>query len=642
MLEARLATGWRSRAIAFAVLLLLVGAAYGNSIQNGFVYDDVALIQKNTAIRSVEAFPNLFLQDYWASLSEGGEKGKVLTGRLYRPFTLLTYGINYSWGGLDPVGYHLANLLLHFVVCWLVFLLGTQLLKLSFEAALIAGGLFAVHPLLTESVAGVVGRAEILMALGTLAALGCAAKGRTWTALLAFCMGLFAKEQAVMFPAVLLLYDLYFPLELRTQEASFLERIARRYGPYVVVLLAYLAMRVAVIGASKPPVNFIVNPLIVEPWFTQLLTLLKVWGMYLWLFIWPASLSADYSYHSIPVTRTLLDPWVWLSLLAWGSLGITAVAGKARLVGPRLAFCAGFVLLTFLPTSNIFVFVPLMAERFFYLPTAGICWLVAVTWDDAMVGARASARSESPGSQGFCKARGFALSRILGIAVLFSVGSALLFQTNKRIRDWRDDETLFLSVLEVFPQNAKAYANLGHAWTQGGRLKAALDAYQTALRIYPEYTSRDVAFATNYGTLLLRLGNTERALEVFQQAQAMWPRWSRTHYNLGLTYARRRNWQKAEQSLRQALTFNDQSPDTYNALSRLFIETGRYGEALVMAENALQHDPELIWALFNRAWALEQLGRFREAARGYEEVLRRDPGLSEVRRRLERLRKRKR
>ena len=128
----------------FAVAALV----YSNSLSCGFCFDDHSAILENGDLRPGSPWSNLLRNDFWGTPMhvEGSHKS-------YRPLTVATFRLNYLLHGLEPMGYHLANVLLHGTVCFLY----VQLCALVFgrEAvwpSLMAGLLFAVHPIHTEAV----------------------------------------------------------------------------------------------------------------------------------------------------------------------------------------------------------------------------------------------------------------------------------------------------------------------------------------------------------------------------------------------------------------------------------------------------------------------------------------------------------
>ncbi|MBI4524820.1 MAG: tetratricopeptide repeat protein, partial [Deltaproteobacteria bacterium] len=570
--------------------------------------------------------------------------------RLYRPLVVSTYAVNYALGGLNPFGYHLVNVILHLAVTWVLYVVAIEV-GFSRVAALMGAAVFAVHPIHTEAVTGVVGRAEVLMSLGVLGGLWAAIHGRALLSLVAFGVGLFSKEQAAVLPFLILLYDVCRRKRLvegrrRGDRLKFFEAAIVRYGGYFLVLGGYLVMRgIALQGFRLPPVGFIENPLAYAEGYSRVLTALKVAGKYLWLFIWPASLSADYSYNSIPIAGSILEPGVFLALVGWG--GLLCLAFYSFFRGERrAAFCVGFTAVTFLPVANLIVPIgTIMGERLFYLPSAGLCLLAGLTQDYLPRSATAKSRLRERGARSGGKAGVGFLStamRPVGIAILALVCVSFTVRTFLRNRDWANDETLFQKDIQAFPENAKLNFFMGSGAMDKQQWERALSFFQTASAINPRYSQSDALFSNRYGKLLLEVGRTHEAIDALEQATGIAPTWSVPQFNLGLAYAKQRRYQEAEAALRRAVSLNSQAADVYSSLSRLLIEMSRFEEAVSAAEEALRRDPEFLWAHFNRAWALEKLGRFPEAAAGYETVLSlgRNLDLGEIQQRLLKLRER--
>ncbi|XP_075165345.1 transmembrane O-mannosyltransferase targeting cadherins 3 [Haematobia irritans] len=145
---------------------------YYNSTQCGLVFDDISAIRDNKDLRPTTPLRQIFLNDFW-----GTPMRKEHSHKSYRPLTVLTFRFNYWLHELQPYGYHAVNVILHIAVCllWkrasrLLVLQCTQRDTLAQRCAFVSTLLFAVHPIHTEAVTGVVGRAELLSSLFFLAA----------------------------------------------------------------------------------------------------------------------------------------------------------------------------------------------------------------------------------------------------------------------------------------------------------------------------------------------------------------------------------------------------------------------------------------------------------------------------------------
>ncbi len=562
---------WRIAALAILCL-----AAYSNSFRSGFVLDNRALILDDARVHSVNG-PNIsriLTGDYWPDQIAAG---------LYRPVTTFTYLLNYAvfGNGDQPAGYHWINLLLHAINASLVYALALLIFE-SAGSAFILAALWADHPVLTESVTNIIGRADLLAGLGVLAGLLCYLKGQTaqkgrfvWALGLAAAqaLGLFSKESAVVLIGLMLLCDLTWPLR---------SKLAARVPFYVGAVLICLVF-LFINGGSRWHMNvaFTDNPLISAGFWSARLTAFKVVGRYLWLFVWPAHLSADYSFNTIPVFSWRLTNWadvvtvLVLLILAIGSRWLL----RWRRTQPPLFFFASFFAITLLPTSNLIVLIgTVMAERFMYLPYIGLAGCLVIVL-------RALSTRFQPGGKPAPK---------LLWAVVSLLIVALAVRTYERNFDWQDDTSLWTSAVQVSPDSAKAHLNLGVAILDvPGRLTDAIGEYQIALGIEPNNAQTHY----NLGLALSRLpGRLDNAIEQYRAAVRIRPDYSDAHNNLG------------------------------NALSQV---PGDLPEAIAEYRAALRLNPDYTGAHMNLGNALSSSpDHLPEAIGEYRAALRLDPGLA--------------
>ena len=668
--------GARRTAYVFLALALLVGVSYANALRNGFAYDDMFIISQNGLITRLDTLPKLLTSDYWATRFDPfGDRPLPQSSGLYRPLIFLSYALNYAVNGLNPLGFHLVNVLLHLVVTWLVYLLALQL-RISSSGAIVAAVLFAIHPIHTEAVTNVVGRAELMMSVGVLASLWLAAIGRHGWSLFAFGLSLFCKEQAVMVPAIVLLYDLCFRPRTSNVEPALsgqhsavsgqhlfrtsnfalrTSHVVRRYGPYLPVLVGYFVVRWAVLGGLPlPPTPMIDNPLSALDGFARVYNAFKVDGLYLQLFVWPSGLSADYSFDAIPAARSMFEPAVLLAILAWGSL--VAGAAWAFMCGNgRVAFSLGFAILVFLPVSNLLVLIgTIMGERLFYLPSAGLCLLAGIGYErltrqnvrrttfDVQISelrdpplSKPEPRTSSLEPRTF-RTSNFARRTLLNVFVVL-VCIALIGRTVIRNQDWFSDETLFQSALRVVPRSAKVYATLGTLALPEKKWDEAHQFFSTALQIYPTYSLTDGHLLEKIGAGLLGKGDVDQAVDTLERAVALERDSRLAQYNLGLAYAKTGRHEDAERAYRRALVLEPKDPETYIGLSYVLTKLERFSEAEEMALEAIRLRPDSAEAHYNRGRALEGSGRVAEARLEYRRVVEITPTAEKVKERLIRL-----
>jgi tetratricopeptide (TPR) repeat protein len=440
---------------AFALL------AYSNSFRNGFAFDNTALILQDPRIRAAtpENLHLILTEQYWYNSTTIG---------LYRPLTTFSYLLNYAifGNGPHPAGYHWVNFALHAVNIALVYLLGLLLFqetKLKEHLALTLAAVWAVHPVLTESVTNIVGRADLLAGFGVLAGLLChvhggAASGWRKPAYLAglalaTTVGLFSKESAVVVLAAMVIYDLAFHRTWRARAPGYLA--------LAVSFLCFFYVRDRVL-ANLPSavVPFGDNPLVGADFWTARLTAIKVIGKYLWLLLWPSHLSCDYSYNQIPLFAW--GDWKTLAAVA-ACVALAAVAMVCYRRSKPVFFFIAFFFAALAPTSNLAILIgTIMAERFLYLPSIGFagCLVWAV----------------------YTVCRRFPSVAPVALAL---VSVAFAARTYTRNFDWFDDLSLWTSAAKVCPASYKTHTGLAYhvIVSKGAELDRAVSEADRSLAI---------------------------------------------------------------------------------------------------------------------------------------------------------------
>lgn len=433
-------------------LVLLASLPFLPGIGGGFVEDDFPIIRNNPSLRADGNLWGVFSQNYWHSLGRDG---------LYRPLTVFSFGLDRmvwgaepSSGSPSPAGIHRTNLLLHVLATLLVrSVLQVQLP--SATGAWLGAALFAVHPIHTEAVVHLVGRAELLMAVFFLAAVclnppnslhslhsldsldshnahdaprtpqpphGRAGGTARTGAALCYLAALLSKESGIALIGVLIV-----GAWLRRGDArpgAFVRQQLAALWPYALALGVYVLARGFVLGATlDPPRPFV---LYIPGQFVAfsdpapgevILTMLHAAGEYLLLLVAPFRLSADYSGfpHHLQVT-----PAVALSAGVLLVLAALAVLALRRGMSEPAYWYAWF-LLTLLPVSNLVAISGvIMAERLLYLPSVAICAIGG--WGLAVLGARQRL--------------------VAAVAVVAAVGGFTLL-TYRRASIWNDPVALF-------------------------------------------------------------------------------------------------------------------------------------------------------------------------------------------------------
>jgi tetratricopeptide (TPR) repeat protein len=601
---------WRRHAWPMLALWALVLAAYSNSFKAGLVFDSAAVISEDARVHAVtpQNLRLILTEPYW--------RGSTTLG-LYRPFTTFSYLLNYAifGNGIDPAGYHWVNLALHGINVSLVYLLGILVLGAAAPAFAMAA-VWGLHPLLTESVTNIVGRADLLAAFGVLAGLLCYISSATaagwrklfWVAAMvaAQAVGIFSKENAAVLPAIMLLHDLTW-----RKRAAWRTR-APAYAALVLPFAAFFYLRAALQVHMVAP--FGDNPLISAGFWTARLTAIKIIGKYLWLFIWPALLSPDYSYNAVPLFGWHPAQWEDAKALIALALcvGAAVLAVRWYRTSKPLFFFLAFFFVALAPTSNLAILIgSIMAERFVYLPSIGLAGCaVAAIW---------------------ALSRQVPRQRLLDMRVIWIAVALLCLacaaRTYARNSDWLDDPSLWTSAEGVCPGSARVHNNLGQALTQmPGRLPDAIAELQAALRIDPNYA----AAHSNLGSALAQMpGRLPDAIAEFQAALRIDPDYTEAHYNLGNVLSQLPGrLPDAIAQYKAVLRLEPSDAAAHNNLGLALANSGgRWLEAVAEYEATLRADPNLAAAHLNLGNALLQLpGRLPDAIVEYETVLRLEPG----------------
>src|SRR6185295_4749052 len=161
----------RSFLLSVLGLLAAIGLlVYANSFHNDMIWDDLVIIPPNEYIQTFDV-RKIFTTDV--------HHFSYQTSNFYRPLQMLSYAVNYKFGGLNVFGYHLINTLIHIVNAWLIFLIFMRLNERLLLAetrkwrvgVLLGTILWLVHPIHTQNTTYISGRADLLVAMFALAAI---------------------------------------------------------------------------------------------------------------------------------------------------------------------------------------------------------------------------------------------------------------------------------------------------------------------------------------------------------------------------------------------------------------------------------------------------------------------------------------
>ncbi|RZF38686.1 hypothetical protein LSTR_LSTR003492 [Laodelphax striatellus] len=631
-------------------------ACYYNSCYCGFVFDDISAIKENRDLRPHTPLKNVFLNDFW-----GTPMHKEQSHKSYRPLCVLTFRWNYMLHQLEPMGYHLVNMLLHALVCLIYFRMCS--LFLPETSSFVAAMLFAVHPIHTEAVTGVVGRAETLSSVYFLAAFLFYTKATKrkkstgWRylvlSMLSMATAMLCKEQGITIAGVCTVYELFVAQKLRVSDLQYFVRWAlsgkasllhhtwtteatRRLTTLSLSTVGLLLLRLQVMGSKLPVFTRFDNPASVASFPARHLTYNYLVSVNVWLLAFPCDLCCDWTMGTVPLLTSLLDPRNLATLATYATLAtlvFVALTTDNRQQATVIVMSLALLILPFLPASNLFFPVGfVVAERVLYMPSMGFCMLIGYGWS-VLVEKR--------------------LGKLawLGLMVVLLSHSC---KTWLRNTEWESEYSIFMAGLKVNQRNAKLFNNVGHALEVQGRFQEALlyfnkavsvqqddigahinvgrtynhlkmfkeaeDAYLRAKSLLPKAKpgeSYQARIAPNHLNVFLNLANLiaknatrlEEADMLYRQAISMRADYTQAYINRGDVLLKLNRTKEAQQVYERALFYDSNNPDIYYNLGVVFLEQGKASQALAYLDKALEFDPEHEQALLNSAILLQELGR---------------------------------
>jgi tetratricopeptide (TPR) repeat protein len=630
-----------SRTALLAFLLTLAVALYANCLLNGFVFDDNTLIFGNPYLHNFDHIREILTGPV---LTSAGPQ-RILN--YYRPLVMVTFLLSYQNFGPVAFGFHLVNLAIHAAIVALLFFITERMFR-DRNLAFVAAGLFAINPIHIESVVWISGLTDLEVTLFLLLAFwfycsparpaGASSTLTQLAGLGSFSLALLSKEPAMLFPALATIYE-HFYREDRGQTSW--DQKVRRYGPFWLIVPAYLLLRIRFLGAFAP-VTYRpqLNPA------ETLLSGLALFAEYFQKILWPVRLSVYYTFRD---ASSVLDPRVLAGTAALLCCLTVFLALWKR--GGMASFGVIWFLVTLLPVLNSrWMTGSAFGDRYLYLPSVGFCWIGAWVWMGLW---------ERPSNS-----RRIWRQAMASALAIVTAGCAWRIVT--RNRDWRTDITLYSSALDVSPDALLVRNLLGLAHWDRGDLQAAEDQWQEVLRRGPanawtldylgllrlrqrrypeakEYIQRSLAIHPDYATghahlaeVCLATGESREAEQHLLIAVALSPEDSKAHNQLGKFYEDAGKLPEAEGQFRLAME-NSPDSETCTGLGDIYLRRGAVGQAEALFKQALTLEHSNSRAHFGLGSVYSTQSRYAEAIREYEAGLQTDPSNSEARAELDRL-----
>jgi tetratricopeptide (TPR) repeat protein len=534
----------RSPLILSALLLLAVFLVHLDSLHNGFHYDDGHSIVRNPHIRHLGHLPHFFTTPQM--YSENPDYA------MYRPAVLALHSLNYAWTQYQPWSYHLVNLLLHGLVCLLVFHTFRVLGLPSFAA--FAGALFfGLHPVQTEPINYISSRSESLSALFYLLAFFAYLKtldhnSVSWRwhilSLASLALALFSKEISLTFPLLLLAHAWF----LQRRPVSLWSRLWPRHLPYWLISGLYTLIYQLLTSHSLE------RAFQVRSWSAHMATQAKALVHYIKLAFAPLALNVHQQFFISP---SALEAASFIALL----FGLSLLSCLLLLRNRLPLFCFGLIwfALALLPTFIIPLHI-LVNDHRLYLPLIGLAL--------ALVSLLPTLRVRWP---------------------LYLLCSLLALLSYQHTPVWRNALTLWQNAAQRAPLMPEAHYNLGHAHHLVGNLDPARHAYEHAIELSPRY----VLALTNLGAIYREQNRLEDAIKLFKIVLQEEPHREEALNNLGLIYVQQKRYNEGIRLYQQILERSPNLAETWLNLGLAYRDLGQREQAAHALMRAIQLKPDL-------------------------------------------------
>lgn len=533
---------------------------------------------------------------------------------MYQPLTSLSYALDYQIGGLDAGRFHNTNLLLHLLNVFLVWLLGRKLFG-RIDAATALALLFAIHPMQAETVYWISTRSNLLFTAffigGLLAYRQYQEQNKKGMYLLALgfmLLSCLSKSMAVTFPLVLLALDYLFGKEKWMRAA--IGKI-----PFFVLSLIFGVVALSYTDSSEIELDAVAGPL------ERVAFIFYSLNFYIAQAIVPVNLSAAHYFPS----GNALPIWYYLSPITLIAAALPGILIKSI----RRPYFFGLAF--FVVTIALVVLVPgrrtIVSERYVYLPYIGLLFALITLLLHLL-----KDRQTKP-----------ALNiKLLIIAGLLAIPAGAITASRKAI--WTNSNTLFIDVIEKYPENYHGYAVLGLFHLSGNNAEAALPFFKSAIERKPDFNEGHYNLGIIYGNHLQQpeqaLNAYDRAIEIqpgeakyfiaratlkgkmkaFDQAEADFQKAieldtdnARAYENLGVIKADQGDFTAAIAQYSKSLSLDGSSANTYVSRGAAHSYLNQHEEAIADYNRALLLSPQNTQAMFNRGVSEFKLQRIRNA-----------------------------
>jgi len=591
----------RKKVFAFVVLLIIILLSYSNTFNASWHFDDEPNILDRKALHLTELS--------WSNIKQTFFQGT----KLYRPISCFSFGANYFFGETNVFGYHLVNIIIHFLSSFFLYIFIYQTLHLpsvskkyrqhSYFISLLAAILWASNPANTQAVTYIVQRMASMAGMFYITTMFFFLKGRTskknklkglyfticiFTALLSFG----SKENTIVLPISLLMYEI-----LLINGTTFRGWIIKNKIFLITAIFFVLAVTVFYITMiNSNPISFMgaYDKYRVFSLKERLLTEPRIIIFYITLLLYPDPNRLSLS-HDIHFSQSLFNPLTTVfSILLIATLIIVAFAISKK--HPLLSFSILFFFLnhivesTFLPLELIYEHRNYIPSMFLFIPFVIFLLFLLEYFSNKLL----------------------IRSLLIVSAVLFIVSQG--HATYIRNFAWKTEESIWFDGIEKYPDFWRPYLNLGSFYMKKNMPEKALDLFRQAEFKRHSVNSGDKHLTYfNIGVAYQKMGENEKAFQYYLKAEKIYSIYSNTHVNKAVILTEKGYFEDAHIELKKAIQCDRNNPQAYINFGILLLKKGQIKEAIDKLEIAKRLAPNDILTLKSLGYAYLKLSQYGKA-----------------------------
>jgi tetratricopeptide (TPR) repeat protein len=600
------------------IIFVLTFIAFFPSLMNDFIptWDDHAFITGNLVIRQLTftSIKTMFTTPILGA---------------YVPLPLLSFAIEYHFFGLNPLPYHISNLILHLGCTFLVFYF-FRLLKLDIVYAGFGALLFGIHPMHVESVAWVTERKDLLYTLFYLCSmifylLYIQKDNQKWKffclSILFFIVSLFSKIQAVALPLSLILLDYYLERPLKSK--LILEKV-----PFFILSLLFGIAGILILkslGALQITEIYTFSHRIFFGFYAL--------SAYIFKFFAPFHLSLLYPFPLAP--KQSLPLLFYLNLLFLLLLGFlvyrSARFTRVIVFGSLFFFFNILFLLQIITAGSTY-----LADRYSYIPYIGLLFIVSWLIEKIV-----------RNKKGLRSILFFAMSLVVIVFISLTFnrckvwGNAVMLWTdviekypNKTttpymnrgityasLEQWNNAISDYSKALELDSSLGKLYSYRGDAYAKIGQWDKVISDHSKAIELDPDYNKSYINRGFAYG----KIGQPDKAINDYIKAIKIDPNNREAYYDRGNEYQNLKQWDKAISDYSRTIELDPNFDSAYSNRGIVYANLEQWDKAISDFSKAIKIDPNFELAYSNRGNVYETLKQWDKAVSDFSKAIEIDP-----------------